>query len=245
MFNLELVGVYSLNFRLVTTFFILFTTISSVFNPWFGKYYGENDIKRVAKGVKVCLLTTTIGSALIFIFVSLFGKDIMNVWLGKPEYFDKGIIFSLCAYGMSLSVVHTSMALASATGSIKKLPYIAFFEAIANLFFSLILSYYFGVFGVALGTFFAALVTTFWMIPYFCLKPIFKDTWNLFLPAMKHFLFINLPVIVTVIILITCFDTQRYLLLYKNLILMIFIASNGFVLLSILKKNKTLLRSEV
>ena len=79
MFSLGEVGVYSLNFRLVTTCFILFTTISAVYNPMFGKDYGENNILKITSNFRLCLLITTMISTSVAIFVPLFGEEIMDI----------------------------------------------------------------------------------------------------------------------------------------------------------------------
>ena len=124
-----------------------------------------------------------------------------------------------------------------ATGSIKKLPIIGLCEAAVNLVASLILGAYLGVYGVALGTFFAALVTAFWLVPFLCIRLIWKDVWVLYGLALKHFFYINFPLVLGVLILIPLSQDSGFFLIFKFIILIFFISINGFILFKELNRT--------
>ena len=171
-------------------------------------------------------------STITFVGILLFGKDITYMWLGDADYFNYGVAISLGLYGMSLSVIHVSVALANATGNIQKMPYIAILEATLNLILSLIFCRYLGIIGVAMGTLCASIMTSFWLIPTLCLRPVFPKLKSLYGFCFKIFFSISFPTMSVICFIFYLINKYEYLLIYKILALCIFIIINIFIIMT-------------
>lgn len=75
------------------------------------------------------------------------------------------VVFALGGYGYVLSLINTNATFLGGINETHQMMWIGFYEAFTNLIFSACLIFIFGIGGVALGTFLAATITAFWMLP--------------------------------------------------------------------------------
>ena len=78
--------------------------------------------------------------------------------------------FSLEVILYLLSSVTLHSGIISTFNFIKKMAYIGWWEAVANFCFSIVLLQYFGLFGVAMGTFIGSLIGPFIILPHIIKK---------------------------------------------------------------------------
>ncbi len=97
-------------------------------------------------------------------------QDFIKIWLGNEYLFEQKIVVVLvvCFYftGMRISVLLFKDAL----GLYWQDRYKAFFEAVINVVFSILLAKKLGVIGVFIGTLLSNLLTCFWVEPYVLFK---------------------------------------------------------------------------
>jgi O-antigen/teichoic acid export membrane protein len=119
---------------------------------------------------KLFLSTTRYAVGVLVIsssFLFIFGYGILEVWAGK-DYADQGIIL------LHLLVIANSIRqlggpysmIVMAVGEQRKILLSPLIEGIANFIFSVVLTSYFGVYGVAWGTLLGSLISVLWHFMY-------------------------------------------------------------------------------
>lgn len=156
---------YSITFKLFIAAYTLFIILNSSLWPMFGKAVGDSDwcwVDRIYR--QMTLLIPVIGG-LIWIGAILFAKPIIHIWTGPSGYAGPLVVFALGGYGYVLSLINTHATLLGGINETRQMMWIGFYEALVNLVLSIGLIMILGIGGVALGTFFAAAGTAFWMLP--------------------------------------------------------------------------------
>ncbi|MDC0492726.1 oligosaccharide flippase family protein [Alphaproteobacteria bacterium] len=92
-------------------------------------------------------------------------KTIIALWINEDFILSSEVFLCL----LTMNLIHISSGPAGnalvAVGQNKEMMYCEVVNACLNLIFSVVLASYFGLVGVALGTLFAALLTSFWYVP--------------------------------------------------------------------------------
>jgi O-antigen/teichoic acid export membrane protein len=164
--GLKAVAPYAVTFRLITVSFVIFTTLNVALNPMYGRAFSKGEYGWIEHVYNKITQVQQFLGGFVWIASIAFAKEIINLWTGPSGYAGLLTVFALGGYGYSLSLVHTHSGLITSLNLIKNIVYIGWCEALANLFFSILLVRYLGIGGVALGTFLAALTTVFWMVPF-------------------------------------------------------------------------------
>ena len=121
-------------------------------------------------------------------FIGVYGDMVTNVWLGKGHFVGFPVLWTLLVMTL-LEVHHVILASATmATGKIVFAP-MALLAGILNIVFSVLFVNYLGLWGVALGTMVAQILTNNWYAPYVTLK-LFKIKFG------DYFLKVFMPVLV-------------------------------------------------
>ncbi len=171
MFTMTDVAIYSVAFKLFTTAFLVFTTISGVMFPLYGKYYAERNWNKINEIYNLNLSILPAISVLIWIGGILFSHEIILIWTGEEELYGGLLLMvALGGYGFVLSIVNTHANLLSGLNLVKNTVKIGWLEAGVNLILSIILANYFGLAGIAMGTLLAAFLAPFIFFPYYIAK---------------------------------------------------------------------------
>ena len=230
MFTMTDVAIYSVAFKLFTTGFLVFTTISGVMFPLYGKYYAEDNWNKINEVYNLNLSILPAIAGLIWIGGIFFSYDIILLWIGKEElYGGLFLMIALGGYGFVLSIVNTHANLLSGLNLVKNTVKIGWFEAVLNLVLSIILANYFGLAGIALGTVLASILAPFLLLPYYISKNTDKrivvPVSQLFKIGLLSIFFVFLSVIVTMNIELLAIKififislTIAYLFLYSKAI---------------------------
>lgn len=132
--------------------------------------------------------------AIPVIFLAFFISDVINVWLGPGNFLGYMITYVYLIF-LILEVHHVMHAQAvMATGRIIFYK-TALIAGILNLFFSVLLSFKYGLFGIALGTLLSQLITNNWYAPFISFRLFhisYKEYTQLFFPILGYFILLTL-----------------------------------------------------
>lgn len=90
----------------------------------------------------------------------------IGVWLGNDFPVDRGVIFTLGAYGFVFSFVNANAILLNALDATKSQVISGAVDAAINLGVSIVLARHLGIAGVAIGTLVGAVAMSFWYLPF-------------------------------------------------------------------------------
>jgi len=161
----EMVTPYAVTFRLFVIGFSTFIAINGVLGPMYGQSAGRNHWEWVQRTYNHAVHLLPILGGLLWVGGIAFAQEIINLWAGPEAYGGLLVVFALGGYGYTLSLVNSHATILMALNQTKNLVVFGCLEAAFNLGISLALINVLGIGGVALGTFLAALMTVFWLLP--------------------------------------------------------------------------------
>jgi O-antigen/teichoic acid export membrane protein len=213
---------YSITFKLITTAFVGFTAVNAVLGPMYGSACAVKDYGWIEKTYNNISALTSILGGMVWIGSIAFAREIINAWAGPAGYGGILTVFALGGYGYSLSLVNVHSSLMSGMNLLKNGVTISWSEAAVNLVLSLLFVRYFGIGGVALGTFLAAILTVFWMIPLEIYRRTEGSVKFSYQPVVKHFLLIVLPALACVMLTMNYVPNILWQLSINSVIILIY-----------------------
>ncbi|MDA8152508.1 MAG: hypothetical protein M0003_07300 [Acidithiobacillus sp.] len=188
--------------KIVTVLMTLSLMIVSSSSPFLSKSYAAADMDTF----KILLLRNVrYGMGLLVIlsaFIAIFGDKIINLWLGLGHFAGFPVLWTLLTMTL-LEVHHVTLATGTmATGKIA-FAWAALIAGSLNIIISVILAQRLGLWGVALGTMIAQMLTNNWYAPYVTLT-LFN------IPFVRYFSTVILPIFVLVIVSIGINVVLRY-----------------------------------
>jgi O-antigen/teichoic acid export membrane protein len=137
--------------------------------PFLSKAYAAGQHEQVIALLLRNVRISMFAMAILVPFIALFGEEIINIWLGTGNFVGNYVLWTMLVM-VFLEVHHVSMATATmATGRIAFM-WAALLAGLLNILISLVLARYLGLWGVALGTMIAQILTNNWYAPYLTLK---------------------------------------------------------------------------
>lgn len=189
----ESVTAYAITYKLFVVAFSICLLANSVLMPMFGNAFGRNDWEWMANIYRNALSVMVILGGLVWVGGLVFAQPIIFLWTGLSGYGGGLVVFALGGYGYVLSAVNLQANMLSAMNTTRILLWLGIAEAVVNFVLSVIFIRWWGIGGVALGTFVSALLTVYWLLP----KDIERQTdsrikasWS---PLMRHFGLAVLP----------------------------------------------------
>lgn len=138
-------------------------------SPHISKAYAEKDSILMASLLSQSVRLSVSAVVFLVAFVSVFGDSIIALWLGSGRFVGFPILWTLLLMVL-LEAHHVAMATATvATGHVV-FAKPALIAGLLNLVISIVLAAYLGLWGVALGTLIAQILTNNWYAPYVTLK---------------------------------------------------------------------------
>jgi O-antigen/teichoic acid export membrane protein len=161
----EAVTAYAVTFKLFAAGYSIFFVVTTALWPMFGDAFGRNDWNWIRNTYRNGLGILSILGGLVWIGGILFAKPIILLWTGNEGYGGYLVVFALGGYGYVLSMVNLHANLLSGLNTTRTLLWVGVAEAVTNLVLSVLFIGWWGIGGVALGTFVSALITVFWLLP--------------------------------------------------------------------------------
>ena len=170
--SLQLVAIYAIGFKVISLSQAILFKLVDILIPDIAKLYHDRKYDEIAK-LHIRLQQITIFLAFVgYGFLYFFGINIVELWVGKAHTLPQDVFRMMVLFGFVHSWVHTSGIFISAIGIHKRNAYYALGEASLNIVFSIYFVKIYGLFGVALGTILASILTTAWLTPRLFLKHI-------------------------------------------------------------------------
>ena len=165
-----MVTMYALTYRLSEVIREFIYSISFTLMPAIGQIMGKGDIQKVREiylQSQPVILSLSVVAA---VFVYLFNGYFVKFWVGGTYFAGNSI--SLIFAGMLFITVffHASSLILGADLKLKFITTVRIAEALLNIILSIWLIQVYGLVGVALATFIAGTLTSFWAIPYMTMK---------------------------------------------------------------------------
>lgn len=187
---------YALTFKLYMILFNIIFVLNSSIVPIIGRKISEknvNDTKKIYDRTFYLILYT--GGGIWIGSVALF-KNLIILWSGIDGYAGFMTVFFLGAYTYVFATVNLNYIMLNTFNYLKGIVWLVWIEAIINLGASVLFIKYWGIGGVALGTFLGAFLGSMFLYPLVLKKKshgsIFMNTKHL----LKHTLIIVIPFVI-------------------------------------------------
>ena len=233
------VSAYAITFKLYALALIFIFSINGVLWPMYGRAMSEMNwdwIERIYNNSTVFL--SLLGGA-VCIGGILFAHDIIKLWVGERGYGGVFVIISLGLYTYTASINNNHATVLNGMNALKGVVWIGVFEAIVNLVLSVTLIHYFGVGGVALGTFLAALTTVSWLLPLALIRKT-NGRVNMDLKQIaKHGLLVVVPLVIVAAAFDGYFSSIWAKIVFRSLIMICyFVLSLGIMPSSVIDEMR-------
>lgn len=163
--GVEHVAPYALTFKLFIIAYNFIYIFNSSIIPLIGKSIAKGDMEYSKFLYKrTFYLISWIGGGMWIGGVALFKLFIIN-YLGKDAFAGPMVLFFLGGYSYLFSIVNLENVMINTFNYIKGIVWIVWLEAIINITASIILLRYFGIGGVAMGTFIGTLLSPLILFP--------------------------------------------------------------------------------
>lgn len=147
--------------------------ITSVFSS-FGNLYAKGDLGKSYKLFNASILFFQwLATACSLCFYTVF-NDFITIWIGEKFTFGALTVFIIVLNFYNETVLNPLWLYREIMGLFKEIRYIRIFTAVINLFLSVILGKFFGIFGILVSTFIAKSLTYAWFEPLVILRKLGK-----------------------------------------------------------------------
>lgn len=172
--SLSAVAIYSVAYKVVNISEKILFKIVDIMFPSISKLFHEKKYDELLiKHNKILLISLGLGF-IGYGTLYFFGISIIHLWVGEEYTVDTGVFYFLLAFAFIHIWNHVSSVFVMAAGFHREVSYSVILEAILNVTLSIILLKYYGLMGVAMGTFFAHLVTNNWFATFWFYKNIYR-----------------------------------------------------------------------
>ena len=170
LIGVEQLVLFSLSFKLSDIAIRLINKIVDVKSPLMINYIKAKEYGLLKMEFNKLIYWSLGLSFVAMVLIALFGKMVLNLWLGDKYLFDNTIIVLFAIFVMVNSLYYVCWIFLNLTGQHTRLSYVVFIEIGLNIILSVIWSNSFGLIGIALGTLIASLLTSSWFAYWECKK---------------------------------------------------------------------------
>jgi O-antigen/teichoic acid export membrane protein len=192
--NITEIPIYRATYQLVSNPYMISMPIVGASSIFISHMWEAGEIKKihelVIRNSSIIMSIMAVGTS--FILVS--GRDFLSLWLGKDSFIGYPIIIVFCVM-LTLEAQHATLASSSRATEDEKYVVSAILSGILNVVFTWTLIKPLGLFGVALGTMLAQLLTNNWYAvyrPLVRLKLSFKNYFRRVISLWFVLFFLNL-----------------------------------------------------
>lgn len=165
-------ALYAIGYKVVAISQSLLFKIVDIMIPDIARLDEKGKYKEILKLHNKTLLFSLILGLLGYGFLFIYGSTILEWWVGPKYVLDEDILRIFISFGMLHVGVHVSAIFIVAMGLHRETSYMTMLDAFLNVIFSIVLLQYYGLFGVALGTLLAHLLTSAWFTSWWFYKQI-------------------------------------------------------------------------
>lgn len=234
--NLKSVASYYVTIKLFSVFFQVIYQINGSIMPVLAKECGNNNWDWINTIYSNLLVLIAIIGGACWIGGILFFRDFITLWAGSSNYAGIFTVIAFGGYAYLLSMVNLNSGVVYAFNYSRNAPYVAWGEALVKIVLSVILIQYFGIVGVAIGSFFGSLCAPSWVLPIWIRKRSegkiaydFSFLWKHFITAILPCLFFS--------ILIQIFVSNMILRLISGVLIVLFYLLLSYMIMPVIYKT--------
>ncbi len=166
------VTLYAIGYKLVSVSQNLLFKIVDIMIPDISRLYHKKKYNNILKLHNKMLFLSIVFGMIGYGFLAFYGIDILNWWVGTEYVINYNIFLIFIIFGILHAGVHVSAIFLVAMGEHKGTSYMTMLDAFLNIVFSIIFLHYYGLFGVALGTLVAHMLTSAWFTSWWFYRKI-------------------------------------------------------------------------
>jgi O-antigen/teichoic acid export membrane protein len=170
--GLSSVAIYSIGYKLVDMTQKILFKIVDILIPDISKLYSNGEYQTILRLHNKILLLSAVAAFVGYYILFCWGVDIIRLWVGKEFTIDQNIFNIFLLFGLWHTWVHVSAIFIIAMGIHKETSYMGMIDAVLNILLSIVFFQSYGLYGIALGTLVAHLLTNGWFTNYWFYKNI-------------------------------------------------------------------------
>lgn len=233
MLLLQDVTVYSLTMKIYVYIFYAFIIINTVIAPLYGRYYSENAWVEIRKIFNLSILLLPFLGGFIWIGTLYFMSDIIAIWTGSSEFYVGSLfILFMGVFFYFTGYINSYITLLYSIGEVKSIINIRWKEVMANLLISIIMTYFIGLTGIAIGMSLAIALISAKYLPMYLEKKSKGEIVLNFTIQKKHFILVLLPNIIIAFIVTTFVDVLSVKLFIFIFMSVLYILFSWYILAS-------------
>lgn len=239
--SVDLVTPYSITFRLYTICFSIIFIINTSFLPIISKELGQNNWALISKIHNALIVLMSVIGGLVWIGGILFLKDIIQVWTGLNGYAGSMVVICLGGYAYLLSIINVNANMLNTLNFVSAVIWVGWLEAFVNFTASVFFLKYYGLGGVALGTFLGALLGPWVWLPFSIVKKSNNRIQYDFKFVFKHLFFIILPCLVVGLMMTQLIHSLLLILIFGVLLSLSYLCLSYLCIPQNIRENLNLL----
>lgn len=226
------VALYSAGYKLsVTSMQLVFTVVDNLF-PFISELDAKNNNEKLKKIFIIAeKYSIYIGIFIIFTFI-IFGKPIMEIWIGKGNFVGDTAMFLFGMYVLLNIINHVPIVFLQGMNKHAILAKLSLLEALVNVILSIIFVKFFGGYGAILGTVVADIFLLFWYSTYKLLvtmKVTIREYLSILIPSIYLTIFM-MAIIIAVKLLKIHLISKSYYFAIQYLIFSILVMAFSYII---------------
>lgn len=167
LYDIKMVGIYSLAYTLVLVITGLFQSTLSPLITNGSSLHAKNETEKLCKLLYVASLVVFVLGFILLVGITCFGDFLLKFWIGPDKANDVYGVFLILAISFIIRNMASPYAmLLIATGAHKNASTPAIIEGVTSVLGSMLLGHFYGVKGVAFGVYFSAMIGLFFNFSY-------------------------------------------------------------------------------
>ncbi|HED39318.1 MAG TPA: hypothetical protein ENJ13_02685 [Chromatiales bacterium] len=225
---------YQASYQLVNNIYIFSVSLAGAFSVFVSQMWRSGNNVELFRMIKIAIRIGLGLMSLGIVCVLLFGEEIFYFWLGEGNFIGRNILLVFCGL-LFLEAQHVILCSLARATEFERFASIALIAGVVNVVITYFLVLEFGLYGVALGTLIAQLLTNNWYVVYLSLKrlniTLMQYMKSMLIPVLLVFILLySVGMLINWILSQSIGDGWR-LLLGSGFLAILFIISSWFVLI--------------
>ncbi len=232
--GVESLPLYQATYQLVNNIYIFSVSLAGAFSVFVSQMWRSGNNVELFRMIKIAIRIGLGLMSLGIVCVMLFGEEIFYFWLGEGNFIGRNILLIFCVL-LFLEAQHVILSSLARATEFERFASIALIAGVVNVVITYFLVLELGLYGVALGTLIAQLLTNNWYVVYLSLKrlniTLMQYVNNMLIPVLLIFILLySVGMLINWILSQSMGDGWRLLLGGGSLVLL-FIISSWFLLI--------------
>ncbi len=200
MLGTVFVGYYSNYFLIISSLTALISVLFTSVSASVGNINAESDNTKKQQVFDILNFLSFWIFGYFSIGLMLLFNDFITLWVGEEFLLNIPVVFSIVLNFYIVGILNPIWIFRDTTGLFKDTRTVSIILAIMNLVLSIILGYYWGLFGILIATAISRLCTSFWYQPFMLYKKVFnKNSLEYFIKQFKYIVLVLFAFVISYI----------------------------------------------